>query len=127
MEKATVVKTIVLEELANGDGERAESVLKTLGQLDLLLGADGERYKTAVLELMEATLQGLLKEDNPGRQKLADLGTSLVVLTGRFGYEVYEYLLMPVQLEYRDLSIEEKYEYEKIMPVAVIQAGARIV
>lgn len=114
MKEGAVVKTIVLEELANGNGQRADEVLKNLGQLDLL-GVDSERYKSAVFELFNATLVGITRADSESGQSLMLLAHSLVNITNRMGVEVYEFLFLP---------LIAKEEEDLISSVGVIQAGA---
>ncbi len=116
MKEGAVVKTIVLEELANGNGQRADEVLKNLGQLDLL-GVDSKRYKSAVFELFNSTLTGMTKADAESSQSLMMLAHSLVNITNRMGVEVYEFLFLP-------LIANEKEDL--ISSVGVIQSGAKI-
>jgi|GEM_PF-5809783 len=116
MKEGTIVKTIVLEELANGSGRRAEEVLKNLSQLEIL-GIDSARYKSAVFELFNATLVGMTRADSESGQELMMLAHSLVNTTNRMGVEVYEFLFLPlIAKENEDL----------ISSVGVIQAGAKI-
>jgi hypothetical protein len=116
MEGHTVIQKRTLEELADGNGERAEQVLKNIGQLELL-GVNSERYASAVFELADATLIGITNADDASYEKFFSLGSSLVKLTHRIGAEVYEELFM---------ILASPPNIDQQASISVIQAGAKI-